>query len=100
MQFISARQAWHDAFYNQANSSLASGLEAQILGIVARSSGAMSGNWKKTKEGSTDNGKFRDDSGKQIHRARAGLVQCAIGGYLKDCADLECISMLLLISSR
>lgn len=78
MQFISARQAWHDAFDNSADSTLASGLEARKLGVIARSSGAMSGNWKKTKEGSTDNGKFRDDSGKQIHRARAGLVQCAI----------------------
>lgn len=78
MRLISSRQAWHDCFYTSANSTMDSAIEQIESGITCNPSSGMSGNWKKTKPGKSDNGSYRDNSGKFMHQALAGRVQMAI----------------------
>jgi len=48
MKLFSARQAWHDAFYTQANSTMEAACEVLEPGNTACSGGGVTGSWKKT----------------------------------------------------
>ena len=74
MKLFSARQAWRDAFYSQVNSTMEAAREVLESGITASSGYGLSGGWMKTKPGKSDNGVYRDDTGKLMHRTIAGRV--------------------------
>ena len=83
MKLISSRQAWHDAFYLAADSTLEGARQTLELGITPASGYGLSGGWKKTKAGSGNNGAYRDLTGVLMHRAVAGRIQSAIS-YLPE----------------
>lgn len=60
MRIISARQAWHDAFYKSANSTMASAIEQALSGVIGTRSN------------------YRDTAGQMMHQAIAGRIQSAI----------------------
>ncbi len=84
MKLISARQSWHDAFYAQADSTMEAAREILIAGISKSTGYGLSGGWLKTKPTKNDNGVYRDDSSKLLHRAIAGRVQLAISHLPKS----------------
>lgn len=62
MRFVTARQAWHDAFYTPADSVMAHAAQMARLGTAVQTSE-----------------RSRSDAA-AWHQAQAGLVQCAIAG--------------------
>jgi len=54
---LNPRNLWHWCYYSGADSVMSSAAETAKLGILSRPSG-LSGDWKKTKAGSTDFGGY------------------------------------------
>lgn len=54
---LNSRNLWHWCYHSGADSVMASAAETAKLGILSRPSG-LSGDWKKTKAGSTDFGGY------------------------------------------
>lgn len=54
---LNSRNLWHWCYYSGADSVMSSAAETAKLGILSRPSG-LSGDWKKTKAGSTDFGGY------------------------------------------